>query len=158
MSSVTTLDQARDSVVDQLESGSTCPCCGQFAKRYKRKLNSGMAAGLCWLVAEFLRRGSIRNLYINVQEDAPRFVMRSNEIHKLRHWGLIEAKPNDHLNRKPMGMWRPTLLGVAFAQNAIEVPTYIFLYNGDLLGTSEETTDIIQALNNKFDYTELMRS
>jgi len=38
-----TLEEARDHVNENKETGSFCPCCGQYAKVYYRKFNRNMA-------------------------------------------------------------------------------------------------------------------
>ena len=41
-----TLGGARDWLRDRVEKGAKCPCCGQFAKVYRRTITSGMARAL----------------------------------------------------------------------------------------------------------------
>jgi len=36
----TTILEAKQLLKDNFAQGIECPCCGQFVKRYKRKLNS----------------------------------------------------------------------------------------------------------------------
>ena len=45
-----TIKEAKEHLRNNFEEGIDCPCCGQFVKLYKRKLNSGMAATLIRIV------------------------------------------------------------------------------------------------------------
>jgi hypothetical protein len=42
------LDDAKAELEAKLDEGVECPCCGQLAKRYERKLYSTMARQLIW--------------------------------------------------------------------------------------------------------------
>jgi hypothetical protein len=135
--------------------GTYCPCCGRFSKVYRRKLNSGMAAGLIWLVRAF----EVSSDWIEPQKDAPRYVLNNREMGKLVHWGLAELKPNDDdSSRKTTGLWRPTRRGIDFVYNRCIVPARVYLYLNMILGFDSKMISIQTALGNKFDYEELMRS
>jgi hypothetical protein len=47
-----TLAEAQDWLRERLPDGAKCPCCTQFAKVYRRKINSAMA----WQLIEAWRR------------------------------------------------------------------------------------------------------
>jgi len=151
-----TLDQARDRVFANLDNGSFCPCCGQFCKLYKRKLNSGMSAALIWIVRRYERERD----WINVPRDAPRFVLRTKEYGTTRHWGLLMQKPHDPEDddgqTKTSGLWKPTEKGIRFVHNRISIPKRVHLYNNQVLGWSEERITIEEALGSPFNYAELM--
>lgn len=148
-----TLAAARTFVEMNIEAGVICPCCDEHIKKYKRKLNSGMAAALVWLVGAYRRQGGG---WVAVREIAPRHVLKSGEIGKLQHWGLIIPKPNDDPKKRTSGIWGPAPNGVLFADNKIRVPAYVYLISNVVQGWSEETTDVIEALGEDFDYAELM--
>jgi hypothetical protein len=69
--------EARQKLQARLDDGTTCPCCGQFAKRYKRKLNSSMAAALCWMWTH------ARDAWIEVPTAAPAWILKAREYPKL---------------------------------------------------------------------------
>lgn len=149
------LEEARELVQSQLDDGVTCPCCAQFCKRYRRKLNSGMAATLCWLVR--WAKSQPRGAYVYVNKTAPRFVLRrGGEWTLLQHWGLIEEKPKDpDADERTSGRWRPTQEGVNFALQRTTVPSHVLTYNkGGLLAGDQVT--IRTCLGNHFSYKELM--
>ena len=148
------LSRARAMVDDRLEEGVECPCCGQFCKLYKRKLNSGMAAGLVWLTREYLRSGE----WINIPETGPRFLLRTGgQFSVLEHWGLIEQQASDDGAKRTSGMWRPTDKGVDFATKKVRVPSHVHLYDNTVRGWSDRSLDVVEALGSKFDYAELMK-
>ena len=149
------LGDARLHVVRGIEVGCSCPACGQLARVYKRKLNVSMVASLCWLV----RKSGPDLRWVHVNKDAPKWVVRQGgELAKLAHWGLVEAqdKDEDDTSKRTSGLWRPTLTGVDFAYDRIEMPTYAYLYDNRCMELSEETCVVRDALGTRFDYGELM--
>lgn len=48
-----TLAEARAHVIANRDEGTMCPCCGQLAKVYRRKLNASMALSLVWIYQYF---------------------------------------------------------------------------------------------------------
>jgi len=146
------LGEARALLGEQAEDGVECPCCGQFAKVYKRKINSGMAWSLIWLVREHLETKD----WVDVQKQAPRFVMANREMGKLIHWGLAVTKSHDGTRKKNSGLWRPTEKGIDFVFDEVTVPTRVHLYNNTVVGSDDELMSIRDALGDKFDYRELM--
>lgn len=132
--------------------GCKCPVCDQFCKVYKYKVDSGMAASLCWLVSNCESDGSVL-----VNEDAPRFALRSNKISRLRKWGLVSQPPCKDPARRTSGRWTPTPTGIAFARGESSICKYVYLYNNEILNFSVgETVTIQEALGDKFNYAELM--
>lgn len=147
------LATARREVMAHLDEGTTCPCCDQFCKEYKRKLNSGMAAGLVWLVREFLKDRD----WINIPNRGPRFLLRTGgQFSVLAHWGLIVQKVNDDGDKRTSGLWKPTKKGVDFVLRKRTVPSHVYLYNNEVRGWEDAEIDIDTALGNKFSYKELM--
>lgn len=147
---VVTLSDAQDIVHRFFVSDEKiqCPCCSQTVKRYKYKLHATLAAGLVDLVLKF----GERNDWIHASE-----IAHGNNIGKAAHWGMIESKPNDDPKKKSSGLWRPTDHGAEFVLNTSHrVPSHVFLFNATIYGWSETTTNINEALGNRFDYQELM--
>ena len=155
------LSEARAQVFENYQAGIDCPCCDQFARLYKRKLNSGMAAGLVWLV---LHSEGQSAGWVMVGADAPAWLLRAKELQTTRHWGLVEQRPkdNDDPNTRTSGIWRPTILGQAFVMARVTVPMHVYLYNNEVdtgwgaAGFSPEQTTITQALGARFVYADLM--
>jgi hypothetical protein len=149
-----TIREAQSLLRDSARNGGDCPCCGQRYQLHRRKLNSGMAATLVWLVQYYAKHRD----WVHVQEIAPRHVVRSNEIGKLVHWDLVQLRPKQPDQKsKTSGMWKPKRDGVEFALDHIEVSKYVYLYNNEIVGFSDEMISIAAALGDHFDYDELMR-
>lgn len=146
-----TLADARKIVREGLNKGITCPCCDQFAKRYKLKLSHSMSATLCWMHANFGTQ------WVHIPNNAPEWVLNTRSYPKMVMWGLIESKPKsaDHKGRTS-GVWRVTPLGTRFVKGLCEVPRYVYNYNGNVDEVSRETTDIHKSLGDHFEYSELM--
>jgi tRNA(His) 5'-end guanylyltransferase len=147
-----TIQEAKIYLRENFDKGVNCPCCGQFVKLYKRKLNSVMARCL-------IKMTSLQNGYNHVREIVKGISdTGTNDFSKLKYWGLIEEMNNDDLDKKTSGYWRLTKQGLLFAKNQINVPKYAEIYNTKLIGFSAEQTNIIDSLGTKFNYNELMQN
>ena len=69
-----TLTRARQRLHARLDEGLFCPCCDQYAKRYRRKMNSGMVRSLI-------------NIYRNGYQDSLEWVYIPNLSAKSREGG-----------------------------------------------------------------------
>lgn len=146
--------EARRYVEAHRADGVDCPCCCQFVKEYRRKLNSSMARGLIWLVRE-ARSG---DRWVDVRSDAPAWLLAmGGTFAKLKLWTLIEERPNEDTRKTHSGEWRATDIGDRFARGEVKVPGYAVVYDGRSLGIEGEETSIEEALGNHFDYAELWR-
>ena len=149
---MTTLREAKDKVLQERAKGITCPCCGQLAKMYVRKLNSGMAATL-------IRMYRFNRLnYSHVKSFLLDHKLKNNhDWTLLKHWGFIEEFPdNDDPAKKSSGVWRITPTGEMFINREIPAPSHIKLYNNELIGFTGSQTTIVAALGRHFNYQELM--
>lgn len=145
----TTLSAARAQVFALLPQGSRCPCCDQFAKRYKRSISGAVSRSLIKMFLEYDRD------YFHITS------IRSSgggDFAKLRYWGLVEEKEKDGAkDTRTSGFWRLTDSGVLFVNNELTVPKYVYTYNGIVSSFSEGiTVTIEQTLGKKFSYSELM--
>lgn len=147
-----TVEQAKEFLRSNWTKGTDCPCCGQYVKLYKRKLNSGMAYGLI----EAYKLSKTDWFHVNDLLDR-KIAMAQLEVPRLKYWGLVEHKDNnDNPNTKTSGYWRVTQRGRDFVEANISVPKHVYVYNGKDRGFSDERTTINEALGNKFNYDELM--
>ena len=150
---IDTLKDARDYVNANRVEGVHCPCCGQMARDYRRKLNTIMARALIWLV----RTSASGDEWVDIGLQAPRWFHRGGgEFAKLAHWGLIEERliPSTRGGRTS-GIWRPTDKGVSFARNEIAIASHVTLYDNHIVGISNTSITIRQALGEHFDFQEL---
>lgn len=145
-----TLKEARDALRELAEVGHTCPCCKQFAKIYRRKVNSAQvqAAIALWRAAgrEFAHLPSLDK----------RFAGNGGDISKLRYWGLVEEERTLRPDGGRAGIWRMTHRGELFVRGIIMVKKYAHIYDGRCLKLSGELVDVRECLGEKFDYAELM--
>ena len=150
MSDDMTIAQAKQVLRDNFIKGIECPCCGQFVKKYPRKLNAQMARGLISLY--HLSKNKTYPIHIhqifNNRHPA--------DFAKLKYWKLIKEGKNEDSDKRTSGKWFITYKGIQFIKGEIQIPKYVDLYNDKALGFSTEMTTIKDALGNKFDYAELM--
>lgn len=162
-----TLGEARTFVEMGRDVGVDCPCCGHPCRVYPRVLNATTVRSLCWLVraiqGETVQVGDggyaqlpLVDGFVDVPTYGPTWVVRSNQHSALRWWRLAEHAPNDDKRKRDSGMWRPTELGVAFAEGRVVVPRRVFHYRGEAVGYGEEMTSIVAALGENFDYSVVM--
>lgn len=152
---MTTIIEAKAELRKNFEEGMTCPCCGQLVKEYRRKLTSAMAQAL---IAAYLwhKRNPGREWFHVSAFDMSAF--RGGDWAKTKLWGLsIEMpNPNDPTKRNS-GMWKLSETGKSFVRNRLIVPRYLYIYDNKVTRKSKEMTDIVAALGDKFDYSELMK-
>ena len=142
-----TLGEARRWLASKLGNGIACPCCGQFAKVYRRRLNAGMALSL----VQMYRSGGTD--YVDVTRVCNR---RGREEGKLRFWGLIEEATERREDGGRAGWWRVTPKGVQFAHGRLPVNSYARVYNNHLLGFDGNLVTIAECLGRPFNLDELM--
>jgi hypothetical protein len=149
----TLLAEAVRWVLKHRTDGVQCPCCGQFAKIYRRKLNAAMAQALVAFYEKVL--GSEDFVHVPSTTDMSRL---GGDWAKLVHWKLIEEKPEDrHDGCKHAGWWRITDLGRRFVRDEVRIASHVLLYNQSLLGLDDSASiSIREALGDRFDYAELM--
>jgi hypothetical protein len=147
-----TLGAARRWLLARVDCGAQCPCCTQFAKVYRRKINSSQGRAL---VVQYRRYGQewAHLPDLRMLQGA----QHSNEEPKLRYWGLLEEEPDRREDGGRAGWWRVTDLGVQFALGHARVPKYARIYDGRVLGLDRtEMVTIRDALGDRFNYDELM--
>lgn len=132
------------------KGGTACPCCSQHVQVYRRRIYKRMAKVLLWLVREFERTG----VWV-VLKDGPLF--RGGDNAKLAYWGLVQTRPRREVehNKRNSGEWMPTGLGMKFAKGKVHIPTYAYIYNGEVVGYSEEQVFIGGCLEGDFNLEDL---
>lgn len=128
-----------------------CPCCGRFAKIYKRKLYSSVAAQLIKLY----RIGGLTN-YVHVAALVATGSSGVGDFSKAAYWGLIEEKEHEPDDKKTSGYWMLTMKGSAFVRRAIKIPNYVLVYDAKVLSFEGDEVSIQDCLGEHFSYTELM--
>lgn len=140
-----TIDEAKAHVELYRKDGVTCPVCGRLVKEYHRKLHAEMASFLIGLVRKHKAEGG----FIHVRELNPKNTRKaSTDASYLQHWALVV--------KGDAGYYKPTEDGIDFALGLLTMPKYVHLVNNEVVGWSEEQIDIRSALEDKFNYDELM--
>lgn len=139
-----------------LGEGGTCPCCGRYGKRYRRKLNAGMSRALL-----VMSRAEIKNeegWFFASDFQARGVDLVHMEFHKLRFWNLVEPFPSERVEGRESGFWRITPRGYAFARGEVAVPRHAYEFDGVFLGHPDESDLVFigESLGDKFDFNELM--
>jgi hypothetical protein len=131
--------------------GGYCPCCDRWGKIYKRPLNSSMARALMWLTKAPDRGDG----WTHVPSTAPTWMLRSQQLATLHLWGLVKGFDSE-TKLASSGLWKPTPLGVAFAENRARVQRYVYVYNNEVRGFDGDEISIIDALGEKYNYQNIM--
>lgn len=123
-----------------LGEGMNCPCCGRFAKVYRRRLHHGIAHALI-------------NLYRKSPSGYLHFsdfctTLMGGDFTISRHWGLIEKKSS--------GFWRLTELGRSFVRDEAKVKKYVLLFDDQVAGFSGPDIGIHDCIGDRFNYIELL--
>lgn len=149
-SDVMSLSEARAALRELVEDGHRCPCCTQFAKVYRFRINASMTvaamriwqhAGTDWADVSAMRLP--HNLHAHLS--------------KLRFWGILEqAEGVREDGSKRLGIWRVTHLGERWLIGAETVPSHARIYDNRCLGLTGNPTTARQALGTRFNYDELM--
>jgi len=155
-----TLEEAKQWLRDRFDDGASCPCCHQYVKLYKRKLNSSMALAAVYIFKYF--QANPDTDWLHVPSYLSRIIssatVRGGDWSKLRYWGLIEDQKGVRSDgSERVGNYRITPAGKAFVAGTLRVPKHVFLYNGTVVKREDsETTSIDEALGDRFSYVELM--
>ena len=146
-----TIIEAKRHLRENFNTGTDCPCCGQFVKLYKRKLAATPSRMLIRLYSLLDGWNHVSEIVKGISSTG------SNDFSKLAYWKLIEEKGNlNNDGKKNSGYWKITKKGRDFVENKIRIPSYVLIYNTKCYGFSDDETTIIGALGEKFSYNELM--
>ena len=150
-----TLEEAKKFLRDNWEKGTTCPCCKQIVKQYRRKMHSAMGV----MLIQFYRLSNGADEWVHVSElyQKGNKTTTSADYAYLRYWNLLEKKPEDKdQDKKSNGYWRITQRGRQFVMGNRKELSHILLYNGGFYGLAGELVNITDVLGDKFSYKELM--
>ena len=158
----------KNAVIACLDEGVDCPACGQFAKRYKRPLNSGMAKWLVALIrlhnagAEWAHISWIAAVIRGTPPAEAKLLppgstaVGSGDGPKGVHWGIVEDMSNSDAAKKDSGYWRATTKGRGFAGGAITLPKYSVLYNNVFERHDGDPVTIREVWGEHFNFQDLM--
>lgn len=146
---MTTLDEARDDLTAKLSDGVTCPCCGQFAKAYPRRVTGGAAASL---IRVFREHG--HDWFRAAGQHGVSAL--GGEFARMAHWGLIQEELTARPDGGRSGWWRVTAKGAQFIRSGLTIPKTVVLYDNHIIRFEGPMVTIRQALGEKFNYAVLM--
>ena len=122
-----TLGDAKKKYVEGLSKGTSCPCCGRYGQMYKVILNRSLVMALNWIAKA---GANTPHGWVDVQEDAPKEILKARTYMKLVYWKLIQRKPSKYKDVDgSTGYWRVTDLGRQFLYGDIAVSKYVLVYN-----------------------------
>lgn len=153
----------RQQLQDQLEAGTHCPTCDQYAKRYHRPLTSAMAYALIIVSREQLKQPNHRGwIHVeNLLKNTPGIPSSvRGDFAKLKHWKLIEAEWGQREDGSiRTGYYRITPAGFDFIHGRTTVPSHVILYNNQFEGydVNGKHISIKDALGKQFNYAEIMQ-
>jgi len=142
-----TLREAKRWLSDRLSDGAHCPCCGQIAKVYRRKVNSTMARALIQLY----RHGGTTDFV-----HAPSLPGDTHEMSQLSWWGLIEEERIRREDGGRAGWWKLTERGALYVTNRLQIQEYAVVYDGTLVRLEGQLRSIQAALGKRFNLRDLM--
>lgn len=145
-----TLGQAKTWLRQRIHDGEKCPCCGQMAKIYRRRIHHTIARSLIQVYTLGKKRGAHGWVHV------PTAIGPACEVGKARYWSLIEEAAEKRKDGGRAGWWRLTDNGKAFVEGRVKIRTHALIYDSRCLGMEGEYVSIQDALGSKFSYEELM--
>ena len=145
--------------------GGHCPICDRWGKIYSRTINQTMAKSFIWLVKAHQALPPEENGWVNIPKDAPRWLVRSNQLPTLAWWKLVQRKPKNDLDsaeedslskNKFSGLWKPTEEGLLFYSGKQTAPIKVWTYNNKVQSVSQERFFLWECFDHYFDYKETM--
>lgn len=155
-----TVAEVRKYLEENAREGVTCPCCNQFVKVYKRKITSSQ----CLALINLYKLSAVEDRFYHLTEFRKGVAdTGSNDFSKLKFYGFIDKKELSESERlkgakRASGYYRINDLGKRFVECKSTVKEYMFIFDDHFKGFAGKEISIIEALNNKFNYKELMNS
>jgi hypothetical protein len=137
-----TVEQARRRLMGRVMAGDKvdCPCCGQRAALYPRRINQTMAAQL----AKLVEHGG----WLQAREIELGVTSGDRDFHKLRFWGLVVGDGASN--------WLATPNGKKFVAGSMTVPATMFIYDNEPVASSKERVSFADCLRQPFDLFEVL--
>lgn len=144
------IGRARKHLAAGLEAGTDCPCCGQRAALYRRRIYPTMARQL---IAAYRAAGTEP-----FHSPTVLGVSHTGDFAKLSLWGLIAERDGKRGDGGHHGWWRITKDGVAFLEGRARVPEWTLVYAGVKIGTDGDPVGLATILadgGEPFDLSEI---
>lgn len=154
------LGDARDWLRERVDEGAGCPCCGQYAKVYRRAMTATTARTMIamYRVERYrLNPNAFAHVPTLLRTYARDVAHQGGYATLAQHWGLIEEERRVREDGGRAGWWRLTPAGFAFVRDTLRVPKYVRLYDGRVLShDDDEGVGIRDVLGKRFNYNDLM--
>lgn len=131
-----------------------CPCCGRYAKVYKRRVHKGLAAVLIAMYRQARANGG-EIAYVEMPQLLRDF-RAGRDFCILKYWQLVEEMPNDDPTKRMSGFWRLTPVGVDFVLGRVKIHTYAHVFDDVVSFYSGEMISLEEIGGAGFSYRELM--
>lgn len=148
-----TLGHSREWLKERLWKGARCPCCEQYARIYKRKLNKTMVKAL----GRVYRATAAGRGFTHGPTVLKGSGVFGGDLGKLAYFGLVEEEAGRREDGGRKGWWRVTNKGRAFIQGHLALPKYAHIYDGRVLGFSGDPVEVADVAP-RFSFVELMGS
>jgi hypothetical protein len=149
--SLLVVDAQKTMVANSFSKGGTyCLACGRKSIAYTRTLHAEMAYFLVRLADRYLRTRK----WCDIKDLIPggnKKSKSSTDGSYLVHWGFIKRL------RGKVGKYKPTREGIHFAAGDTDALRSLYLYQNNIVGCSEERTDVHNALGDKFNLEKIFR-
>lgn len=155
MNNEITIEQLKELLRENMDKGTICPCCNNYVKMYKRKLTSSMVFCLIHFKKHVDKNGNEFQNFITILDRLKLTSTQRADWQKLVYFKLITAETSERGHPRS-GYYKLTELGIKFVNHQSVVPEFVKVYNSKTYGYSEKQINISQAINNKFNYLELM--
>ena len=149
-----TITEGKEYLKRHYEKGTKCPCCDQTVKLYIINLNRNMVKGLIMLYKIAKRPYNFIHTPTEFTKQGVNYA--DCELSKLAYWGFVNEEVNTYKDKKCSGRFAITEDGIKFINNKITAPKHALIYNSKLQGFSQVKTSVFNAINDKFNYYELM--
>jgi len=159
-----TIKQAKIHLRENFDEGTDCPCCGQFVKRYKRRLSASPTACLVILYRLHKKHESWERFFHikEIGQATTTYPFKGGiggDFAKGAWWGLIEEMEKDPEDetKRTSGFWRLTKKGRRFVRGKATITKYCLTFDAKVLGFTGDQIDVHDCLTHKFNLKELMK-
>ena len=147
------LYKAKDWLRARLRKGERCPCCGQRAQMYRRKLTASMVNTMASVYREQTRQSAAGQgdpwVYL------PDIPQHSRDFATAAYFGLVVQRPIRREDGGKAGYWRLTPNGEDFLLGQHTVPKYVLVFDGRTFGFEGKHINVHE-IAPEFNYGELM--
>jgi hypothetical protein len=150
---VLSLKGAKELLERQLPKGAHCPCCGQYAKIYKRKFSRTLArtiVAMFGLTEQKVRQRLSPVIHVPTELSG----MRDRDMGLLEDFGLVSGRSDGQTYST--GFWKITVSGAHFVRGEWDIPEAVYSYNQKVIGYSEERITIEKAWGTAFRIEDVM--